>query len=175
LDAPEVQYFAGKVQVSSADGKIPYGPPYESIVRRRVSALDGMVEECVLEKNKLFYTIITRTKEPLVFDAVDTDGTFSGKLIYSDTSLSAWSYDIQVVSPAKGTITGKLPEYGAVIDEGSGTMNIKKIWTGKDKDGKDSSVLLTQHYEKSDASSYFEKLKAAKIANPELVIRENCK
>jgi hypothetical protein len=165
--APEVQYFAGKIQVSSFDGKIPYGPPYDSTVRRIVNAQDGMIEECIIQKNRLFYTIISRTSVPLVYDAIDTDGSFSGKLTYTDPTLSSWSYDIQVVTPNKGTISGSLPDYGAVIDPSNKKMKIKKIW--------EKTTLITESYDPTGAGYYHDKLNAAKIANPELIVKENCK
>lgn len=167
FENPQVQHFTGKIQVSSLDGKTPYGPAYESTVRRTVNARDGIIEECVLQKGKLFYTLITRTKAPLVYSAIDSDGLFSGNLTYADHSLSSWSYDIQVYAPSKGRLSGSLPEHGARIDSGSGKMDIKKIWDGK--------VLLTESYDMTDAASYAAKLKAAKAADPILVIRETCK
>lgn len=164
---PEVQHFTGKIQVSSLDGKTTYGPPYESTVRRTVNARDGIIEECVLQKGKLFYTLITRTKNPLVYSAIDSDGHFSGTLTFADPSLTSWSYNIQVYAPSKGQLSGSLPENGAVIDTARKKMKIKKIWDGK--------VLLTEDYDMTDQTMYANKLKAAKSADPALVIRENCK
>jgi hypothetical protein len=163
----EVQYFTGNIQVSSLDGKTPYGPPYESTVRRTVRAADGMIEECVLQKGKLFYTLITRTSQPLVFDAVDTDGAFSGKLTYADDSLTSWSYDIQVTSPNQGVLSGKLPDYGAVINKANKKMSIKKIWEGK--------TLISENYDMTDRATYQEKLRAVSATNPDFIVRENCK
>lgn len=163
----QTQYFIGKIQVGSLDGKTPYGPPYESVVRRVVNAADGMVEECVLQKGQLFYTLITRTKEPLVYLAVDSDGSFSGNLSFADSSLSSWSYSIQVIQPNKGSLTGNLPEHGAKINFQTKTMSIRKIW--------DNKILISEEYDMTDLATYKDKLMAAKASNPALIIRETCK
>jgi hypothetical protein len=67
-------------------------------------------------------------------------------LTFNDESLSSWSYNIDVLSPNKGKITGELPERGAKIDEIVGTMVIRKIWDGQ--------VLISETYNSISKEAY---------------------
>jgi hypothetical protein len=123
----------------------------------------GKITECVFQKGRLFLTEMNRTSEPLIFDAKELDKSFTGKLHFSDESLSSWSYDINMVEP-KGKITGALPENGAVIDSTSGNMTIRKIWN--------SQLLISENYTAISKVDYSFALKALSLPT---TIPEICK
>lgn len=162
----DVQYFAGKVQPSSLDGKTPYGPAVDSTVRRIVNRQDGIVIECVLQKGQMFYTTISRTSRPLVYSVRDSGDSFNGTLTFKDETLSAWSYDIQVTKPNQGHITGSLPDHGATILPQEKKMLIKKLW--------DNRVLITEEYDSIAEADYLQQVTAATAANPSLKIPSEC-
>jgi hypothetical protein len=154
----KMQYFSGNIQVSSVDGKIPYGSSYPSISRRIVDFEGGSVNECVFQKGKLFITVMTRTGNPLIFTANDSEGSFKGVLMFGDESLSSWSYDIEVFAPNKGKITGKLPDKGAKIDEAAGTMTIKKVFNNQ--------VLISEEYKSISKEDYENAIKQVSLEGP---------
>ena len=125
----QIQFFKGSIQRGSLDGKILYGPAFDSIVRRQVDLIGGKIIECVFQEGKVFVSEMTRTAEPLIFAATDASGSFSGKLVFEDASALAWSYDIQVTKPSPGHITGSLADgNGARIQSNNCEMMITKIW-----------------------------------------------
>jgi hypothetical protein len=148
-----VQFFSGSVQVSSLDGKIPYGPAYPSIIKRVVNVLDGKITECVFENGELILTELDRTESPLIYSAHDaTKNSFSGKLVYLDETLTAWSYDLEVETKndqgkaVTGKVSGSLPELGAIIDSKSGNLTAKKVWNG--------NVLVSGSYPQVSQATY---------------------
>lgn len=145
-NAPESQFFSGSVQMGSADGTIPYGPSYTSLVHRIVDKKNDHITECVSQQGATYVTEIDSTLKPLVFSVRDTTGNFTGTVTYSDQTLSAWSYDISVLKPQPGRITGNLPAMGGRIDAMTGKMSIKKLWN--------NSVLFSEGYEAVSESRY---------------------
>jgi hypothetical protein len=141
------QYFTGTIKITSLDGKLLLAPEYPSISRRIIDYSFGSISECVFQKGKVLLTEMLRTVKPLTFIATDTEGSFAGYLTFTDRSLSAWSYDISVYKPNQGRITGRLPQYGAVIDETNGTMTIRKIWNGQE-------ALFTETYRAISKEQY---------------------
>lgn len=144
------QHFSGTVQRTSADGHTPYGPPFSSLVKRTMSADSAQVTECVLQEGKVFVTELTRTAEPLVYTVTDSAGSFTGRLIFEDKSLMAWSYDIRVLKPQPGQILGGLRDgNGARIDARTGQMTITKIWNGQVRLREDYKAISREEYNKA--------------------------
>lgn len=163
----EEQFFAGKIQTSSVNGVTPYGPPYDSLVHRIVDHKVSTIIECVYQQGRMFNTTMKRTSNPLAFSVHDSDDSFSGVLTFADETLSSWSYDINVLKPNQGKISGQLPDYGAKIDLKEKTVLIKKIWN--------QQVLITERYQVIDQAMYSEQLAKNKALNPTLVIPNDCR
>ena len=145
--APAVRYFKGKIQRTSADGRIPYGPAFSSLARRAVDLKVGRISECVLQEGKVFVTTLTATATPLVYSASDASGSFTGTVTFEDATLSAWSYDLQVTKPTAGHLTGDLGNGGgARIDAKSGVMTITKFW--------DDKVRIHEEYQPISKAEY---------------------
>lgn len=153
----QIQFFKGRIQRSSLDGKTLYGPSFESVVRRMTDPQSGRITECVFQGGKAFVTWMTPTAAPLVYTAADADNSFSGFLTYADSSLRAWSYDINVTKPVEGSITGRLAEgNGARINAEKNQMQITKIWNNEMK--------IREEYisfSENDYLTWFEQLPAA--------------
>ena len=88
----------------------------------------------------------------LIFNAQDTENSFQGTLTYSDESLSAWSYDINVSKPQQGKLSGNLPENGGKIDLKNGSLSIRKLWNNE--------VLITEKYKPISQGEYEDKISA---------------
>lgn len=116
------QFFKGKVQRTSMRGE-KYGPAFESFVRRTV--IDGQFTECVYQEGKAYTVTLAKTANPTVFDVTDKLGYSTGKMIYADERMHAWRYDIQVLRPNKGKITGT----GSFKADGG--ITTKKMWNNE--------------------------------------------
>jgi hypothetical protein len=143
----QIQFFKGNIQRSSVDGKTPYGPQFESVVRRQVDLNIGKIIECVFQEGKVFISEMTRTSDPLIFSATDTAGSFNGNLVFEDADALAWSYDIQVTKPSPGRITGSLADgNGARIQPNTGKMTITKIWNDQVRIQEEYSAITETEY-----------------------------
>jgi hypothetical protein len=141
------QFFLGKVQRSSMDQR-PFGPAFESLVRRTTNGTT--VKECVFQEGKAFISEMAVTNSFLVFSVSDLGNFTSGNLMYEDENLSAWSYDINVLKPSSGKITGSLSNgHGGRIFP-DGTMKIIKIWNNQ--------VMITENYSSIEESEYLKRL-----------------
>ena len=114
------------IVTSSIDGATTFGPPVSVLVYRVVDPEKSRVIEIVHQRGKAFVTVMKRTNG-LIFNAQDTENSFQGTLTYSDESLSAWSYDINVSKPQQGKLSGNLPENGGKIDLKNGSLSIRKL------------------------------------------------
>lgn len=143
----QAKFFKGRIQRSSLDGKTLYGPSFESVVRRMIDPQSGRITECVFQDGKAFVTWMTPTTNPLVYTAQDAGESFTGYLIYGDSSLTTWSYDINVTKPVAGRITGRLADgNGAKINTETNQMQITKIWNDQMKIHEQYEALSENEY-----------------------------
>jgi hypothetical protein len=105
-------HFAGSIQVSSADGATPYGPPKAGLVERIVDASVGTITERVLDEGKIRVATLTRLGDTQVFEATDVDKSFTGTLTFTGQGwdLTGWTYAL-TMTDGSGRIEGT-----AVID-----------------------------------------------------------
>ncbi len=145
--AHSMQFFRGKIQRTSIDGKVPYGPAFDSVVRRNIDLTTGIIVECVFQEGKVFEATMTRSSEPLIFEATDSSKSFTGKILFENPSALAWSYDLQLIKPRAGQITGKLSEgNGARIDPSKGTMVITKFWNKQVRIHEEYTAISAEEY-----------------------------
>ena len=147
----EVQFYQGQIQRSSLNGAIMYGPKFESIVKRIVDKQHGKIQECVFQEGKAFLTILNKTEQPLQFEILDPAGFSKGKLIFSDETLTSWSYDIEVIKPIIGKISGQLSDGNGAKIFSDGKMEIKKVW--------DNKMLIHEIYNQITEDQYRQYLK----------------
>lgn len=102
-----VHYYYGEVRTSSPDGKIPYGPPKHSLVKRTIDPGARRIIEVVKQGDRVFTTTLTQTDKAEVFTVTDEGGGFTGTITFSGTpwSWSAWTYDI-AMADGSGRIVG---------------------------------------------------------------------
>lgn len=163
----QIQFFKGQIQRSSLDGRQKYGPSFESIVRRVVDQNKGRILECVFQDGKIFVTEMIRTRDPLVYSVHDLGGFSSGHLTMETATAQAWSYDVDVLKPMTGKISGSLAEGNGARIFPDGRMEIRKTWNHQ--------VLISEKYASISEEQYLNRL--AEIA-PSLrtdVVERNCK
>jgi hypothetical protein len=166
-DSAKSQFFLGKIQRSSVNGAQKYGPPFESLVRRTVDIQAGKIKECVFQENKAFITDMSKGENPLIFTVKDRGGFSEGDLIMEDETASAWSYDVKVLKPKSGKITGSLDTgYGARIFP-DGSMEIRKIWSDQ--------VLIFEIYHSISESEYLDRLKTMAPAEMADLVAKECR
>lgn len=118
--AETVSYYFGKVTLSSADGKTPYGNTY-SLVKRTISPQNNTIVEAVMQPPQVeglpadeFITSLTRKGNSLDFDVSGQDKSFGGTITFSgeEWNWDGWTYSIAF--PNGGTIQGegRLTAYG---------------------------------------------------------------
>lgn len=157
-DSP--QFYLGQIQRMSLSGQ-PYGPSFESLVRRIVDKENGKIFECVFQEGKVFVTEMSRTDKPLQYAVKDFGGYSSGFLNLEDESASAWSYNVDVLKPYNGKITGSLADGKGARIYPDGRMEITKVWnnqmlivekyhsiSGQEYQTKIESILLTDEVKK---------------------------
>jgi len=126
-----VAYYKGQTQLSSGDGKTPYGPPISVVVKRTVDPDAGTITESVsqLVKGKLVTHLATmrRVGKTNAFQVSDQANTYSGTLVFLGRpwAFTGWTYHL------KGA-EGWLVEGRAHISE-AGITARKIITTPKDK------------------------------------------
>lgn len=157
------QFYIGKIQRSSLDEMQMYGPKFDSLVKRIVDKNNGKIQECVFQEGKAFLTILKRTTNPLEFEVQDTTKFTKGYLIFSDETLSSWSYNIEVVKPIVGKITGLLSEGNGAKISSDGKMEIRKIW--------DNKMLIHEIYNPISEAQYRDHLKDL----PQIGVSPDCK
>ena len=145
------QFFIGKIQRSSLDGSQKYGPQFDSLVKRTVDREHHKIQECVFQEGKAFVTQMTPTEVPLQFNVQDNGGFSKGFLIFKDDSLAAWSYNVDVVKPFVGKVTGSLADGNGAQIKDDGKMEIKKIWNG--------NMLIHEIYSPATLGQYQDLLK----------------
>ena len=163
----QVQFFVGQIQRGSLDGQNKYGPPFESVVRRAIDPKEGKILECVFQEGKAFITEMARTANPLVYKVNDMGGFSTGTLIMETEAAQAWSYDVDVLKPMIGKITGSLNEgNGARILPG-GRMEIRKIWNNQ--------MLISESYSAITENEYLTRLPSITPGSQADLVAEMCK
>lgn len=111
-------FYYGQVSFFSPDGKLPYGET-ESVVKREVLENGARIVETVTQPGRApgmrpveIVTELKRRGKTLAYDAKDAGGTFSGRLIFKDSGLKAWTYDIKLRDGGTITGTGELTPAG---------------------------------------------------------------
>lgn len=161
---PMTQFFLGKIQRSSMSGQL-YGPAFESLVRRTNTGAG--IKECVFQEGKAFVTEMISTANPLVYTVSDSGGFSAGSLRYENEHLEAWSYDVDVLKPMKGKITGDLAEGRGGRIYPDGKMRIVKAWNNQ--------VLISESYESISESEYLSRLPSATPSDMVDLINQNCR
>ena len=139
-----VQFFHGTSQRSSVDGKTIFGSN-EVLICRIVDFKNGKITEIVCNDDELFIAELKKTSSPLVFSVRDSRGLYSGNITFSDSTLSAWSYDIDVHTPP-GKITGVLPDAGAKIDPKTGAVEAIKTWNNQVRISESCKSISQEEY-----------------------------
>lgn len=119
VEDTKVEYYVGKIQRGSLTGQ-PYGPSVPSYVIRRVE--DKRVIECVWQEKQKFVVYLNQTDEPQIYSVGDTTGGLGGQIKYNNAEHRSWTYDIQVIKPHAGRVTGA----GELTAENG--MKILKRW-----------------------------------------------
>ena len=137
----------GTVRVTSPEGSTPFGPPRPGLVARTVDSARGTIVETVLDDGALRTTTLTRRGETNVFDASDSEKTFSGTLTFSGTpwAWTGWTYALSMTD-GSGTIEGT-----ATIDDA--TLQTEKYFVSPDGERRarivdDMKVIDKDEYEK---------------------------
>lgn len=108
VPTPAEELFLGSVTTTSPDGATPYGPPRETVARRKLVADGAQIEEHVFYEGKLQRTVLTRRAGEAAWDAKDDAGTFTGVIRFEGDDAfrwARWSYEITMANGG-GTITG---------------------------------------------------------------------
>jgi hypothetical protein len=111
-------FYYGQVTFFSPDGKLPYGGT-ESVVKREISDNGARIVETVTQPGRApgmrqaeIVTELRRRGKTLAYDAKDAGATFTGRLIFKDAGLKAWTYDIKLKDGGTLTGTGELTAAG---------------------------------------------------------------
>lgn len=111
-------FYYGQVSFFSPNGKLPYGEG-ESAVKREILENGSRIVETVTQPGRApgmraveIVTVLKRRGKTLAYDASDAGATFSGRLIFKDASLKAWTYDIKLKEGGTITGTGELTPAG---------------------------------------------------------------
>lgn len=144
-----VRYYSGQIEVTSMDGLKKFAA-YPSLVRRSVESERGRILECVFQQGKAFVTEMSKTKQPLVYNVRDLGGFSTGRLIMEDGMLNAWSYEIDVLKPQKGKITGNVKDHKGGRIYPDGHMTIQKVWN--------EQSLISESYEMISEEAYQKRL-----------------
>lgn len=150
-----VHYYKGKVTTTSPDGKTPYGPPTDTVVRRAVDPNAGTIVEDVVSAGSEYPTTMRRIGETSAFEASDGT-TFSGTLNFAgpEWQWDSWTYAL-AMSDKSGTITGT----GRIEN---GTITTEKLFTPPN--GKPSARIVDSLAPSS--AEEFEREKARLLALP---------
>jgi hypothetical protein len=113
------KYYYGDINISSADGKIPYGKTV-SLIKRIIEPDKKMITEIVLQPPRGqeaphdIKTTLTRLESSNVFSAVDDGRTFEGTLSFEgkEWAWNKWVYDIKLKDGSKLQGEGALDESG---------------------------------------------------------------
>jgi hypothetical protein len=99
-------YFQGHMKMRSPDGKTPYGPPKNVLVKRHIQPNSGTITEYTWHGGHALVTTMTRRVNTGIFDAVDNPKTFTGTLTYGGPvwCLSRWQYTVNL--GPKGNLKG---------------------------------------------------------------------
>jgi hypothetical protein len=104
--APTTEYYYGTMTTSSPDGKVPFGPPVMTLVRREVAPADDRIVETVVQDGVTRVTTLQR-QEGNHFAASADDRSISGALDFAgdDWRWASWTYAI-TMNDGSGTIQG---------------------------------------------------------------------
>lgn len=163
----QVQFFVGKIQRGSLDRKTKYGPSFESVVRRTIDPKEGKILECVFQEGKVFITEMDRTNNPLVYNVNDLGGFSTGTLVMETEAAQAWSYDIDVLKPMTGKITGSLSERNGARILPDGRMEITKIWNNQ--------MLISESYSAVSENEYLTRLPSITPGPQADIVAKMCK
>lgn len=163
----KTEYYEGQIQRSSLDGAQKYGPAFKSLVKREINSETGVITECVFQEGRGFVNLLRRIENSRVYKLEDLGGYSEGRVIMGDDEGRTWSYDIKVLNPMKGTITGNLENgHGAKIEK-DGSLEIKKIWS--------QQMLISESYTPISKKAYEVKLESYLPASPSQDIETNCR
>jgi hypothetical protein len=100
------EYYYGTMTTTSPDGKVPYGPPAMTLVRRDVAPGDDRIVETVVQNGVTRVTTLSRG-DGATFSASADDGSFDGTVTFSgeEWSWESWTYGISL-SDGSGRIEG---------------------------------------------------------------------
>lgn len=139
-------FYYGQVSFFSPNGKLPYGET-ESAVKREVLENGARIVETVTQPGRApgmrpveIVTELKRRGKTLAYDAADAGGTFTGRLVFKDAELKAWTYDIKL--KAGGTI------------KGTGELTPAGIKTAKQLAGTASPMLIKEDLGVIKAAEY---------------------
>ncbi len=111
-------FYYGQVSFFSQNGKLPYGES-EAAVKRQILENGSRIVETVTQPGRApgmraveIVTELKRRGKTLVYDAKDAGATFTGTILFKDSALKAWTYDIKLKDGGTITGTGELTPAG---------------------------------------------------------------
>ena len=111
-------FYYGQVSFFSPNGKLPYGET-ESAVKREILDNGSRIVETVTQPGRApgmrpmeIVTQLRRRGKTLAYDATDAGATFTGRLVFKDAGLKAWTCDIKLKDGGTITGTGELSAAG---------------------------------------------------------------
>ncbi|MBT6324694.1 MAG: hypothetical protein HOJ35_01895 [Bdellovibrionales bacterium] len=146
----DIKYYSGYSQFSSIDGAEIYGPKEFKIIKREVHLdLSKIIETIYKSNGTSIITNFSRINDSFSYNVSDLDESFNGIIEFESSELNSWSYNLDIIKPEVGKITGARPDYGAIIDD-DGTINILKIWN--------DSVLVSEEYKEITLNNFLTEL-----------------
>lgn len=102
-----VKYYYGDVIITSADGKIPYGPTKHSLIKRTINKELKIITELVIQGKETFDTELKQINNSTKFSANDKLNSFNGFVEFTGTDWNweKWTYDIKM-NDKSGNIIG---------------------------------------------------------------------
>lgn len=132
LPEQQSEYYYGTTSTSSADGKVPYGPPVMSLVRRDVSPAEDVITETTMREGTTQVTTLRR-EEGGRFRASAGDDAFVGTIEFVGTEWqwTGWTSAIVLTDggriEASGRFDGKWMESEAFIYGANGERRRKVV------------------------------------------------
>ena len=114
----DIKYYSGYSQFSSIDGSVIYGPKEFKIIKREVHLDLSKIIETIYERNGTsIITNFLRINDSFSYNVSDLDQSFNGIIEFESSELNSWSYNLDVIKPEIGKITGSRPDHGAIIKD----------------------------------------------------------